>query len=85
MNIDDILERKEFSGLDRFLTNEMKKSAGLDLLNRMNYVFGSRKSTRDWFYSNIPSLGGARPYDLCKSGKQLDVYEVLEKLEWGLY
>ncbi len=39
MNIDDILGKKEFKSLDEFLTSEMNKFAGEELIKQMIEVW----------------------------------------------
>jgi hypothetical protein len=52
MNIDDILKKPEFKKLDEHLTNQMKDTAGEELLKKMVFALGSERTARGWFYSN---------------------------------
>jgi uncharacterized protein (DUF2384 family) len=85
MNIDDILKKSEYSNLNHFLTNEMHRSAGVDLVKRMFGVFKDQSKSRDWFYSNNVALGNRRPYDLCKEGNGSLVEVIVNRIEYGIY
>jgi len=68
MDIDDILEEKfnvDFKKLDKFLTKEMKESAGNPLVRKMKDVFGEKRA-KQWYFSRITSLENKRPYDYCR-------------------
>ncbi|MDP3966063.1 MAG: MbcA/ParS/Xre antitoxin family protein [archaeon] len=81
MKIEDILKEERFKELDLFLTEEMKKFAGNDLIQKMKEVIGE-EDARNWFYS--PYLGGKRPYDYCKEGNTSEVRDILSRIEYGL-
>ncbi len=86
MNIDDFLKRKQFQVLDEYLTSEMNRTAGEDLVSRMKDVFEAREEeVRDWYFSNIGALGGKRPYDVCKEGNSQEVEKILSRIEHGVY
>ncbi len=56
MDIDDILKRKRFKSLDKYLTEEMHATAGELLVSKMIDVFESEARARDWFYSKLMPL-----------------------------
>ena len=85
MDINDILKRPEFKSLDNFLNEEMKKTAGNDLITEMKEVFEESINVIDWFYSSIPALGGSRPYNYCKNGKRDEVKNILGRIEYEIY
>ena len=85
MNIDDFLKRKKFRNLDEYLTDEMHKRAGDDLVSQMIDVFETKEDARNWFYSPLIALGGKRPYDLCKEGNIQEVENELGRIEHGIY
>lgn len=85
MNIDDFLKRKQFRYLNEFLTDEMHRKAGDDLVSQMIGVFKTKEKARNWFYSPLLALGSKRPYDLCKEGNRQEVEEVLGRIEYGIY
>ena len=86
MNIDDILKQKQFKPLDKYLTKEMYKTAGQDLVSRIRDVLETtEKGARDWFYSEIIALGGKRPYDFCKEGNYQEIENLLGRMEYGVY
>ena len=68
-----------------FLTKEMHKYAGTDLVKKMNNVFGNEGGARNWFYSPLVSLGNKRPYDYCKKGNLFKIGELLGCMEYGVY
>jgi hypothetical protein len=68
MNIDNLLKIEKFKELSKFLGSEMKKYARKELINKMKSVFGDYEKSRNWFYSNLISLGSKRPYNYCKRG-----------------
>ena len=84
MDIDDILKQPRFKDLDNFLTEEMDRVAGKELVARIGEIF-EKENVRDWFYSSIPAFGGSRPYDYCKNGEHEKVKDVLGRIEWGIY
>ncbi len=84
MNIDDILKQEKFKELDLFLTEEMQKVAGKDLVKKMISVWESKEIARNWFYNNAIALGGKRPYDYCKEGKTKEVEDLLGRIEYGV-
>jgi hypothetical protein len=65
MQIEDILQEREFKALDEYLTRLMDKTAGEELVKMMVITHGNFTKARDWYFSNNTSLGGKRPYDLC--------------------
>jgi uncharacterized protein (DUF2384 family) len=85
MNIDDILQRHEFRALDDLLNEELRMHAGPQLVEMMNDVFGNEARARDWFFSECRALEGERPYDYCRRGKTQEVYDVLGRIEMGVY
>tara|TARA_Y100000310_G_scaffold345695_1_gene468433 strand:+ start:15700 stop:15960 length:261 start_codon:yes stop_codon:yes gene_type:complete len=85
MKIDDLLGLEQFKELDLFLTQEMHRLAGDDLVERMTNVLENEENARDWFYSPIKSLDDKRPYDYCKDGKISEVENVLNRIEHGVY
>lgn len=85
MEIDDILKGERFRELDSFLTEEMHRYAGDDLVKKMNEVMGTENRARNWFYSPLVHLGGERPYDYCKNGNLSEIEEMLGRIESGIY
>jgi len=85
MNIDDFLKRKQFQVLDEYLTSEMSRTAGDDLVSRMIGCFETPEKARDWYYSPSWALGGERPYDICKRGDGNLVRDELGRIEYGVY
>lgn len=85
MNINDFFELPEFESLDTFLNEELERTAGPKLIEKMNYLFDSEYNVRDWYFSNIIALGNKRPYDFCKMGKQQDVKDILCRIQYGVY
>jgi uncharacterized protein (DUF2384 family) len=85
MNIDDILQKKEFKELDVFLTDEMNKYANQEMMKQMLDVFGDEKKARNWFYSKLIALGNKRPYDFCKKGEGEKVSDALGRMDSGNY
>ena len=86
MDIDDFLKLKKFQVLDEYLTSEMNRTAGDDLVSRMMDVLETtEKGARDWFYSEIIALGGKRPYDFCKEGNYQEIENLLGRMEYGVY
>lgn len=85
MDIDDFLKRKQFQVLDEVLTREMNWTAGDDLVSQMNSTFENPEIARDWYFSFNTALGGKRPYDVCKDGKQELVRTILMHIDYGIY
>ena len=85
MNIDDLLLDPQFKEMDSFLSKEMYRLSDTELLEEMRNVFEDEVYFRNWFYSNIHSLGNKRPYDLCKEGKSEEVKDVLGRIKYGVY
>lgn len=85
MNIDDILKRKQFKVLDEYLTSEMSRTAGDDLVSQIEDTFGTAENARDWYFSKIASLGGERPYDVCKRGDKKLVEDILVRIDYGMF
>ncbi|PIN80860.1 hypothetical protein COV11_03170 [Candidatus Woesearchaeota archaeon CG10_big_fil_rev_8_21_14_0_10_30_7] len=85
MYIDDLLKQDKFKELDTFLSEEMHKYAGNDLVKQMLKIWESEASARNWFYSKIIALGNKRPYDFCKEGKIKEVSNLLGRIEHGVY
>ena len=88
MNIDDLLRGRQFQSseeLEKYLSGEMEKTAGEDLISQMNEVFETPEKARAWYFSNSRALSGKRPYDLCQNGDIELVREELERLDWGIY
>ncbi len=85
MEIDDILKKERFKELDSFLTEEMHRYAGDDLVKKMKDALGAGNSARSWFYSPLISLGGKRPYDYCKNGNLSEIEDLLGRIEHGVY
>ncbi len=79
MDIDDIIKKK-FKDLDKFLTDEMYKTAGNDLIKIMIRVLG-KEYARDWYFSKATGLNYERPYDYCRQGKQKEVEKLLGRIE----
>lgn len=85
MEIDDILKEEKFKELDSFLTEEMQRYAGDNLINKMKSTMGTENRARNWFYSPLVSLKGKRPYDYCKNGNLSEVEYMLGRMECGVY
>jgi len=85
MNIDDFLESDKFKPLSEYLENEMIRSAGDDLVAKMIGVFGNTNNARNWFYTNLPLLGGKRPYDYCNEDKVYEIEIILGRIEHGVF
>lgn len=85
MNIDDILARFPFRLLDRYLDRQMKKTTGDELYQQMIDCFGDKYRARNWFYSNIPALGGKRPYDYCREGNRKNISDEIHRIEYGIF
>lgn len=85
MNIDDILEKFPFRILDIYLDRQMKKTSGKELYSQMLDFFGDKYRARNWFYSNIPALGGKRPYDYCKERNRGEISEEIHRMEHGIF
>lgn len=83
MNIDDFLKRKQFLDLDEYLTSEMERTAGEDLISQMIIFLKTKEKARDFYFSNNRALGGVRPYDVCREGKQDVVRTILMHLYFG--
>jgi len=84
MSIDDILKQGPFKNVDDF-TAEMTKTAGEEVLSRLDEAFESREKGLAWFYTACPAFGGERPYELCKRGQADLVIEELTRLDHGMY
>ena len=86
MDIDDILQKEVFKGLDDYLTGEMNRTATSDLIDQMYSTFDGDKSVaRSWFYSLNRGLGGKRPYDCCIGGDSSEVKTLLIRSDWGIF
>ena len=85
MNIDDFLKQKQFQILDEYLTSEMNRTAGEDLVSQIIDFFETPEKARDWYFSSNRALGGERPYDICKRGDGNVVLDELGRIDHGIY
>jgi len=85
MQINDILKQEKFKDLNSFLTKEMYDCAGDNLVRKMIDVLDNEINAREWFYSHVRGLGGERPYDYCKKGKNSEVEDLIMRLAYGVY
>ena len=58
--------------------------AGKDLVDKVVESMGEHNCLT-WFKSPIKSLGDKTPYELCKQGKCSEVYDLIGRLEHGVY
>ena len=84
MNINDILDLPEFDSLDRFLTEEMRKTAGRKIMKMMRKTF-QEEYMRDWYYTDLTVFNGKRAYDMCKENKHKEVYRILNHIIYGSF
>lgn len=85
MQINDILKQEKFKDLNLFLTKEMYDCAKGDLVRKMIDVLDNETNAREWFYSPAKGLGGKRPYDYCKQGKNSEVEDLIMCIAYGVY
>lgn len=85
MQLNDFLDKPEFADLKKTLVDEMYKYAGKELVNKMNETFGNEMKAMDWFYTPSLALLKERPYDWCKKGGALIVYDELDYVEHGIF
>lgn len=84
MDTDDFLKTEGYK-LDKFLTGEMYRTAGKDLVDIIIKVLESKEKARHWFYSKITGLNYERPYDYCRKGKQKEIETLLGRIEHGVF
>ena len=85
MEIDDLLEKEGFKEASERLYSLMEETAGPQLVKTIENCFGDRKLARDWFYSQMYSYPGKRPYDLCLDGKGEKVERVINRIAQGIF
>lgn len=84
MKINDLL--KKVPGFDFFLTREMKRLAGKELLKEiLDLCEGDESEAREFFYTPCALLEEKRPYDLCKKGEIEKVKQHVERLKYGVF
>jgi len=85
MNIDDILKNPEkVKESHALLIQEMYKTAGKELAEKIIKTFGNEDSARNWYYSSSLVFGWKRVYDYCKEGKISEVKNELGRIEHGI-
>lgn len=85
MDIDDILNKKEFQSLDYFLDKEFITNIGPELYTKMIEVFGEYKIARNYFYTKSIALGNKRPYDCCLNDNQNVIFDELGRIEHRIF
>ena len=58
--------------------------AGEDLVGKVIELVGEENCI-GWFKSPIKALGDKTPYELCEQGKHSEVYDLIGRLEHGVY
>ncbi len=84
MDIDDFLKLEKFKDLDKFLTEEMYRIAGKDMVDEVIDCVGSEDLAKQWFYSKNSELNNERPYDYWLDGKQKEIEEMIIKAGYGI-
>jgi len=83
MDIDDMLNTPKFESLKRYLDDQLFSYTSDETRAKLMETFGDYHKARNWYYSELPALGGKRPYDLCKVGDEKLIYKELVNIEHG--
>jgi len=85
ISIEDFLSQSYFKEASDILVKEMGINAGYSLLCKLKEFFGNEITARNWFYSPLDILNKQRPYDYCNTGKRKEIYDMLIRMENGIF
>lgn len=69
--------------MTNYIIDNVYKTAGKDLTDRLLAIFQDKQQVVDWFYQPIKVLDDSKPSDLCGTKKQYILEQVISELESG--
>jgi hypothetical protein len=67
------------------MTKKLQTLINGELFTRAKEVLGNSKSVGKWFYSHPRVFAGKTPYEVYREGRSEEIYQVLGRIEHGVY